>query len=302
MRKKSDHSKRNRLAQYKTINALDLAREYYAEELRAVANLQSEPVVKAFAKVPREHFLGPGPWQILSPGFEYWTTNDADPTHVYHNVLVAIDAERRLNNGHPSFLAFLIEQLELQPGERVVHVGCGTGYYTALMAEVVGREGHVLAVEIDAELARRAQDNLSYLPQVQVVTGDGGEVDAAPNDAILINAGATHPRSVWLDSLRLGGRLLLPLTVIEDADRGGGGRVLKVTRQSRGLTARFISEVGIFSCMGARAPELNERLKEAFMRGEWKCVQSLRREPHEQDDTCWLHTRDFCLSKSAIPD
>ena len=41
---------------------------------------------------------------------------------------------------------------------------------------------------------------------------------AGPADAILINAGATHPRSIWLDSLRTGGRLLLPLTVTEDTD------------------------------------------------------------------------------------
>ena len=153
MRKKSDHSKRDRLARRNTMNDLDRAREYYAEELRAVANIQSEAVVKAFAKVPHEHFLGPGPWKILSPGFEYWTTKDADPKHLYHNVLVAIDAERKLNNGHPSFLAFLIEQLELQAGDHVVHVGCGTGYYTAVMAEVVGSIGNVTAYEIDAGLA-----------------------------------------------------------------------------------------------------------------------------------------------------
>ncbi len=55
----------------KRLDALNLVRQFYAEELRAVANLQSEALVKAFAKVPREHFLGPGPWQILSPGFEY---------------------------------------------------------------------------------------------------------------------------------------------------------------------------------------------------------------------------------------
>lgn len=89
-------------------------REYYAEELRAVANLRSEALVKAFAKVPREHFLGLGPWQVRSPDNEdYWTTKDADPRRLYHNILVAIDASRHLNNGHPSFLAFLLDELEL---------------------------------------------------------------------------------------------------------------------------------------------------------------------------------------------
>jgi protein-L-isoaspartate(D-aspartate) O-methyltransferase len=131
-----------------TPSELDLLRQFYAEELRAVANLQSEAVVRAFAKVPREHFLGPGPWQVKSPGFEgYWTTKDADPKQVYHNILVAIDPSRLLNNGHPSFLASLIDRLEVKPVDRVIHVGCGTGYYTAIMAEVVGSEGHVAAIE-----------------------------------------------------------------------------------------------------------------------------------------------------------
>ena len=284
---------------------IETLREYYAEELRAVANIQSEAVVRAFAKVPREHFLGPGPWQIVNPWRldvepSYRMTPDADARHIYHNILVGIDPERHLNNGQPSFLAFLIDALELQEGEHVVHVGCGTGYYSAILAEVVGRNGHVTAIEIDPELASRAQSNLSYLSDVQVVAGDGGDLDPGPTDAIFINAGATHPRAIWLDSLRLGGRLLVPLTVTEDTDGGGGGRVLKATRQPRGLTACFISEVGIFSCVGGRDPELNRRLKEAFNRGDWKSVQSLRREKHEPDDACWLHNDDFCLSKLAV--
>ena len=164
---------------------LDTLRHYYAEELRAVANLQSEAVVNAFAKVPREHFLGPGPWQVFSPGSESdWTTKDADPRNLYHNVLVVIDAERRLNNGHPSFLAFLIDQLELQSSEHVVHVGCGPGYYTAVMAEIVGPEGHVTAIEIDAELAASARKNLTHLPNVEVIEGDGGDSDQRPCNAV----------------------------------------------------------------------------------------------------------------------
>jgi protein-L-isoaspartate(D-aspartate) O-methyltransferase len=284
-----------------TPSELDLLRQFYAEELRAVANLQSEAVVKAFAKVPREHFLGPGPWQVRSPGIEgYYATKDADPRRLYHNILVAIDASRHLNNGHPSFLASLIDRLEVKPADHVIHVGCGTGYYTAIIAEVVGREGHVTAIEVDTQLAARACDNLRYFPNVNVIEGDGGDIDAGPADAILVNAGATHPRAVWLDSLRPGGRLILPLTVTDDADGSGGGRVLKIIRQPEGFTASFISGVGIFSCVGSRDSELNQRLKEAFDRDDWKSVQSLRREPHEPADSCWLHSRNFCLSKLSV--
>ena len=284
---------------------LDLARQFYAEELRAVANLQSEAVVRAFAKVPREHFLGPGPWQIMSPWWpeaepSYRTTPDADPRRLYHNVLVAIDPERWLNNGQPSFLAFLIDALKLQEGEHVVHVGCGTGYYTAILAEVVGPKGRVTAIEIDPELAGRARRNVSYLAHVEVTEGDGGEYDPGPSDAILINAGVTHPRSIWLDSLRLGGRLLFFLTAETETDGIGGGHVLKVTCEPGGFACRFISQVGVFSCLGTRDPELNRRLTEAFSRGDWKSVQSLRRDAHEPADTCWLHSDNFCLSRLDV--
>jgi protein-L-isoaspartate(D-aspartate) O-methyltransferase len=282
------------------MSELDEVRHYYAEELRAVANLQSEAVIKAFAKVPREHFLSPGPWQVFVPGSQSdWTTKDADPRHLYHNLLVVIDAERHLNNGHPSFLAFLIDQLELRSGERVVHVGCGPGYYTAVMAKVIGSEGRVIAIEIDTELAARARTNLSYLSNVEVVEEDGGKIDPGPSDAILVNAGATHPCPVWLDSLRPGGRLLLPLTAA-DEEGGTTGGVLKVRREQTGFAASFISRVAIFPCAGARDPEMNERLKKALKRKDSTSVQSLRRDTHEPADTCWLHAENFCLSKLNI--
>jgi protein-L-isoaspartate(D-aspartate) O-methyltransferase len=284
---------------------LDLQRQFFAEEIRAVANLQSERLVQAFAKVPREHFLGPGPWRILAPSepgsLSYRTTEDADPRHVYHNVLVAIDEERRLNNGQPSGLALWFDALDLQDGNRVIHVGCGTGYYSAILAEVVGPNGQVIAIEVDPELASRAKNNLSYLGHVQVIAGDGGEIDPGLSDAIFINAGATHPRAIWLDSLRPGGRLVVPLTVTKDSEDGGGGLVLKITRQPRNFMARFISQVGIFSCAGGRDPELNQRLKEAFDRGDAQKVQSLRRDMHDPTDTCWLHHESFCISKLALP-
>jgi protein-L-isoaspartate(D-aspartate) O-methyltransferase len=280
---------------------LDGLRQFYAEELRAVANLQSEALVRAFAKVRREDFLGPGPWQVFSPHSESdWTTKDADPRHLYHNLLVVIDAERHLNNGHPSFLAFLIEQLELKEREHVVHVGCGPGYYTAVMAEVVGRAGHVTAIEIDSQLAARARSNLNYLPHVDLIGTDGGAYDPGPCDGILVNAGATHPRTAWLNSLRVGGRLLLPLTVSNESDTPQSGQILKIRRQVNGFTASFICQTTIFPCSGARDLKLNDMLKKAFERGDAKSVQSVRRDPQDEQETCWLHGEQFSLSKTSV--
>jgi protein-L-isoaspartate(D-aspartate) O-methyltransferase len=264
----------------------------YAQELQQKAQLRSEAVVRAFAQVPREHYLGPGPWKVLD--LEYHTTADADPRHLYHNVLVEIDPARQANNGQPSFLAFLIDALDLQEGEHVVHVGCGTGYYTAILAEVVGPAGRVIALEIDPELATRARYNLDNLSRVEVTHADGGEYDPGPVNAILVNAGATHPRSVWLDRLLPGGRLILPLTVTTLP--GSMGQILKVIRTERGYSAQFISRTAIFPCIGTRDLDADRRLWEAFARGGWEAVRSLRRDQHALAPTCWLHSDGFCLS------
>jgi protein-L-isoaspartate(D-aspartate) O-methyltransferase len=129
---------------------LAVVRLHYAEELRYVANLQSEALIHALSDVEREDYLGPGPWQIYNlQDATYWFTPDSNPRHLYHNVLVAIDSARLLNNGLPSALAYQIDALNLQSNEHVVHIGCGTGYYTAVMAYIVGSLGHVTAIEID---------------------------------------------------------------------------------------------------------------------------------------------------------
>src|SRR3569833_4657832 len=107
------------------------ARRRFAEELRHTARVRSSAVVRAFATVPRERFAGPGPWRILDPAdlSSYRTTADADPRHLYHDVLVAIDEARRLNNGQPSLWAALYDRLGLAAGAHVVFVGDVFGFF-----------------------------------------------------------------------------------------------------------------------------------------------------------------------------
>src|SRR5438270_10973455 len=113
-------------------------RRFYAEDIRIAAGLNSGPLIEAFARVPREQFIGPPPWQIASPDMiagetGYITTEN--PQDLYHNVLIALDPRRHLNNGQPSALAHWINALDLKEGDRVFHLGCGVGYYTAILAE-----------------------------------------------------------------------------------------------------------------------------------------------------------------------
>ena len=282
---------------------LDTARRVYAEEIRVKAGLRSRALFEAFAAVPREHYLGPGPWLIKKGGRgplhklgkrlrgEYRLTADADPRRIYGDVHVAIDAKRGLNNGRPGRLARWLDLLELRAGERALHVGCGVGYYTAIMAEVVGPRGQVVGVEIDAALAERARKNLSHFAHVEVLHADGGEVGAGAFDAIFVNAGATHPRTVWLDGLRRGGRLVLPLTA-ED----GRGALLRVAFDGRAHAASFVSTARVFHCAGSRDAEAGRLLREALRRADRSAVRSLRRDAHEADATCWLHLEGCCLS------
>src|SRR6202008_124885 len=102
------------------------------EELRYVAAVRSPAVIRAFATVPRECFLGPGPWLVgtgQAPDM-YWSTETSDASCVYHNVVIGMLPEKGLNNGQPSFWAYLFDRLELGSGRRVLHLGCGAGYYT----------------------------------------------------------------------------------------------------------------------------------------------------------------------------
>lgn len=276
---------------------LKLKRRWYADEVRWNARLQSERLAEAFATVPREAFLGRGPWHILGGtqfGHRYTKTSDADPSHLSHNVLVAIDARRGLNNGHPSFLASLIDQLNIKEGETVYHAGCGTGYYSTIMAEVVGKKGRVVAVEIDKALSQRARRNLKGYSQVEVLNADGFSYNPGRVDAILVNAGVAHLSLVWLEILRAKGRLVAPPTL------KSWGRILKATRNEPDWHARFISPVSIYPCMGARSRSAELRLREAVARGGAEKVRSLRLDDHERNRNCWLHGQGFCLSRRSL--
>jgi protein-L-isoaspartate(D-aspartate) O-methyltransferase len=247
--------------------------------------------------------MGPGPWRILRPsefGRGYETTPDADPRRLYDNVLVALDATRRLNNGEPAALARWLDSLVLAPGDRFLHVGCGVGYYTAIAAEAVAPGGSVIAVELDPELAGRAHRNLHRWQNVTVVTGDGGRHQDGAFDAIFVNAGATEPLPEWLDELRVGGRLLFPLTVDIPLENHGLGQMWLVVRHADAHSARIVSPVGIFHCAGARTSEGNDLLKRAHQTGGQDQVRSLRREEHRPDSQCWLHAPRYCLSRLAV--
>ena len=120
-------------------------------------------------------------------------------------------------------------------------------------------------------------------------------------NAMLINAGVTHPLNEWLDWLESGGRLMLPLTGSMPAMGAniGKGLVWQLTKQDGYFDARVLAFVAIYSAIGLRDETLNERLGKAMMAGpaQWQGVKRLRRDRHEPGSSCWLHGDGFCFSR-----
>ena len=277
---------------------LDARRRFFAEEIEAIAHLTSPALVDALATVPREAFLGAGPWMVRGEADAQAAprrTPDADPRHVYHNLSVAIDLSRQLFNGAPAILARAIDALGLGPGDRVLHVGAGTGYYTALMAHIVGAGGRVVALEVDEAIAGAARTNLAAMPWVEMRHGDGSEPLRESFDAIMVNAGVTHPLDAWLDALVPAGRMMLPLTVAMAATVGKGLLVRVVRTDSPDLfDARVVNFIAIYSALGIRDEARNRELAQAMQSHPMPPLTQLRRDSHERSPSCWLHHPGCC--------
>ena len=154
------------------MDRLEAHRAYYAKLVTASAGVPpTDRLVAAFASVPRERFVGPGPWRVFTAG-GYVATPD-DPACLYQDVVVALKSEAQINNGQPTLHAACLAALRVQPGEAIVHVGAGSGYYTAILAELVGPAGSVVAYELDADLAQRASENLAGYPTSSFTTDRG---------------------------------------------------------------------------------------------------------------------------------
>lgn len=218
-------------------------RAAYAHRIARLAGVEEARVVEAFAAVPRENFLPPPPWTTISAGVAVPTD---DVAGIYDNVLVAIDRERGINNGEPALHAAWLEAVGPQPGETVVHVGAGTGYYTALLARLVEPGGHVEAFEYETDLAAMAARNLDAYPDVAVHAGSAFGRPLPEADVIYVNAGVTAPDAEWLKALRPGGRLIFPWQ-----PRKGWGPAVLVRREAGGFRAGTLMTVGFISCSGA---------------------------------------------------
>lgn len=288
------------------MHSLESFRASYARLITGIAGVvadsaESTLLIEALSSVPREQFVGSGPWRIVTQR-GYVTVPCEDPAFLYQDFAVALLPDKQINNGQPSLHVRCFAALQIKPGETVIHAGAGTGYYSALLANLVGPSGSIVAYELDRDLAAKATSNLKAFPNISVQNRSAVEGPLPECDVVYVNAGATGPMSAWLDCLRPGGRLLFPLTAAQ-----GQGAMLLITRTvNGGFAAKFVIPAAFIHCSGARDEELGKKLLEAFISGGlWNLanknrvwgVKSLRRNTHP-DDTCWLAGNGWWLSKA----
>lgn len=243
---------------WRVVEASEKIKQFYAEEVCVAAALPegqlTERIMKAFATVPREKHVGSGPWLLQSPLRRVRRrTPDSDPKRLYHNVLIALDEERGINIGQPSLWAQLFLTASVTGGDNILQIGAGSGYFTAILSELVGPEGFVTATEIEPALVSMAQNALEGRSNVAVehknaateCTGDEG-----PFDLIIAFAGVTHPLPSWRNLLKPNGRMLLPIT----GAKGQGAMMLfkQIDGSFHGTT---VGRCGFYPCSGARHPD-----------------------------------------------
>jgi protein-L-isoaspartate(D-aspartate) O-methyltransferase len=262
--------------------------------LMAAASGSADPrLERAFELVPREAFMGPGPWRL---GFyqKYLETPDADPAYLYQNVVVALDADKGINNGEPFLHAIWIGAVAPKAGDAVCHIGTGTGYYTAILSVLALPGGSVHAFEIEQGLAEKARDNLRPFEGISVTTGDATKLPLPPSDLIYVNAGVVAPPLSWLQALRPQGRMIFSWRPSQAV-----GLTLVITRGRNGFGVKPLMNSYFIACIGASDAEAC--LKAPDEREAWSVRSVWLSAEREPDETAVAICQQLWFSSAEIP-
>ncbi|MFD3823154.1 methyltransferase, FxLD system [Streptomyces sp. NPDC058625] len=176
-------------------------RNALVDQLRADGHARTPAVETALRTVPRHVFV---PEASLEDAY------GNAPVHIKYDT----DGTSISCASQPGVVALMLDQLDAQPGERILELGAGTGYNAGLLAHLVGESGHVTTLDVDDDLVEGARAHLAAagITNVEAVTRDGalGYAEAAPYDRIIATVGAHGVPHAWLQQLAPGGRLLVP--------------------------------------------------------------------------------------------
>lgn len=176
-------------------------RNALVDQLRADGHAHTNAVENALRTVPRHVFV---PEASLEDAYAN------GPVHVKYDT----DGTSISCASKPGVVALMLDQLDVQRGERILELGAGTGYNAGLLAHLVGASGYVTTLDVDDDLVEGARTHLAAagIANVQAVTRDGalGYAEGAPYDRIIATVGAHGVPRAWLQQLAPGGRLLVP--------------------------------------------------------------------------------------------
>jgi methyltransferase of FxLD system len=209
--------------------ASERLRRSLTADLRRQGWLRSPAVEDAFREVARERFV---PEALVDRGLEAIYRDESIVTkRTAEGMAIS-------SSSQPAIMAKMLDLLDVQPGDRVLEIGAGTGYNAALLAHLTTRTGRVTSVDIDAEIVRRARRALRETQtRVKVIVGDGraGHSACAPFDRIIVTASAPEIPAAWFDQLADGGRLVVPMNL---RPAGGGIQAIPaLQRQGQILTS-----------------------------------------------------------------
>jgi protein-L-isoaspartate(D-aspartate) O-methyltransferase len=265
-------------------------RDFFAEYVTAHVDVKSPAIVESFRRVARERFLGQGPWQVVA-GKGYVSTRTDDPRVLYQDSVVAIDVGRGVNNGQPSLHALSLSHARVRPGDNVVQVGTGTGYYTAILAELVTASGKVLGFEVAPDLAERADSCLAGCANARVFPRSPLNDRLEPADVIYVCAGMSTVPTALLDCLKVRGRMVAPLVTA----KGHGAMLLLERIDSDRFSAELFAHAHFIACAGAQDSDGAESIARALSDRSWREVKSLRRYSIP-DQSFWCGAKDWWLS------
>ncbi len=279
-----------------SLTGIDEQRQFFARMMARASGSTDPRLERIFELVPREAFLDRGPWKIHAFG-EYIETPNADLRYVYQDTVIALDADKGINNGGPFLHARWIGAVAPQAGETITHIGAGTGYYTAILSMLVRPGGCVHAFEIEPELSARARVNLEPFDNVHLNAGDANAAALERSDIIYVNAHVAAPPIQWMKALGTSGRMILPW---QPVSARGFGVALLMTRHETGFEAVPVMAARFIPCAGISFPKSHAPLEPTAL---WR-VRSAHlcsaRAPDETAiaiyDDVWLSTARLCDS------